>query len=182
MTGVIVETIAGTPEAVLTAFTAFGLWLPDADPPQLAAPCTVSGVPGAQIGPGQIAWVTAPAYDEAGEVTNKPEADARRLYPIRVDNRGNPVDPLATLDAVIAAALPVDAGFAARLRALAAGMTLGDPEGDPEALIHPPQGQSAVSLPSLIFRLWASHGVLTTDPVLGPILTLAGVSLLVPGE
>jgi hypothetical protein len=178
MTGIICETIAGTPEAVLATFTAAGLWLPDADPPQLASPCTVSGVPGAQVGPGAIVWITAPAYDEAGEVTNTPEADPRRCYPIRVDNRGNPVDPPATLDAVIAAALPVDEGFFARLRTLAAGRPYGDTEDDPEALIQPPQGASAVSLPSLIFRLWSAHGVLTDDPVLGPIRTLAGVSVV----
>lgn len=178
MTGIINATIAGTPEAVLSAFTAFGLWNPEADPPQLDDACTVSGVPGAQIGPGQLVWVAAPAYDEAGEVVNTPEADPRRLYLLRVDNRGNPADPPAVLDAVIAAALPMDGGFAARLRILASGAVSGDPEGDPAALIEPPQGPVAVSLPALVFRFWLEQGLAEDDPVLGQVRTLLGVSLL----
>lgn len=179
MTGVIVETIAGTPDAVLTAFTAFGLWLPDADPPQLHHTCTVEEEPDGQIGPGKSVWITAPAYDASGEVTNTPEADPRRLYLIRVANWRNPVDPPAVLDAVIGAALPADAGFAERLRTLAAGKVVGDPEGDPAALTPPPQGHRDVSLPALIFRLFTEHGEASDDPVLGSIRTLFGLSLLV---
>lgn len=178
---IIVATIAGTPATVLSVFTAAGLWVPATDtaPAQLAAPVTVSGVPGAQMGPGGIVYITAPEYDAEGELTNTPEVDPRRTYLIRVDNRGNPHHPNATLDAVIDAALPLDADLFARLRTLASGQPYGDPEGDPEGLIQPPQGPTQVSLPALIFRLWVTKGTASDDPVLGPVRTLMGVSLVV---
>lgn len=167
--------LAATETAMQAALPAFGLWVA---PGRLAWPVSRGGVANRQLGPGQIVYVTPPTYGPDGEVTDPGERDPRLVWPLTLDTRPFPgnernaqMTPDEDLDAVIEAAWPGDpATLGDRLKRLADGWALSE---DSATVVSQP-----VSEARLILRLWLTRGVASDDPVLGPVRTLAGVSLL----
>ncbi|MCT4685404.1 MAG: hypothetical protein N4A39_16910 [Roseicyclus sp.] len=169
--------IASTPEAVEAAFLSMGLYLPATeDAPARLADAVSMDEPGGQIGPGTTLYVVPPILGPDGLPTNPGDVvvDPRRLYSFTIECRWPPFDRQtseADLDAVIAAAWPGDpATLGDRLDTLGAGLPLSE---DAAPVVTDPVNRAL-----LILRLWLIKGEASDDPVLGPVRTLLGVSLL----
>lgn len=169
--------IAGTPEAVEAAFLSMGLYLPATeDTPARLADAVSMDEPGGQIGPGRLLYAVPPILGPDGLPTNPGDVvvDPRRLYTFTIECRRPPFDRQTTdadLDAVIEAAWPGDpASLGDRLDTLGAGKALSE---DAAPVVADPVNKAL-----LILRLWLTHGEASDDPVLGPVRTLFGVSLV----